>query len=843
MSRNTRTSAPTKDQTTQTTSNTNTSQGATLAPPQNYLSSFSNEELGKGFKGKSKPFNFPQTENRNLFNAQQGKPLIKDLALIKWVFKDSVFKGYKVNANFAILIKSNTKTIDAGLLASKAGTVTAVEANTAKNKNAIGKYSRKLLDLDISGGGIKIMDDVKITAGLGFFEFKTSLDDRKQLKSSGKSASAGFEVPKQHRGMGKGIAGMGFEMDFLNISFKLEGIVNKQTMSSGNPYFKIIAGMPLVEYAVKNNIPLTFQTELKLSLIGADLDILKQQKQKLAKIDELAKKYKEVTQKVEKEVAALKKQQKIVKSYRKKYQKYLDTLKSDKFAKSYDQGIERLQKELKSLDKEYQEVIKARQAMALDDMKNVPLKDRPAKNFANDNAFKHARSKPGSTRRIDINKSIEQLKEGKQRYAKSLAGLDKGIPKNMQELNKEIDELSKAIKKKRRSTKKIQQKIIKNLDELKELSTKYSTRLGKKIGGRTLAFAGRLIAHLNIVFDVIEALTFIIAFVLKPQKLTTIFSANNNVSAIELLTILAQDRREADENAKTGNTTTNVRKSIGENQKGPQTKATQKGEGSVDKKKDNKVKKKNINIKNTSTKGGGSAKQINEILNQNEVAKELVATMVLDSLMKGKDKTIFRVFTIAQARELVSICKKYEGKIDIKEALKGKLKEFSQKTKGEINMGNFLKMIEGTLVKATDASITGTSQESLNIDKENQLVVHDKGLEKEKRPLFGKARKIEKIPANTVGYKPKSGQFFIEQANNFNFPVGTKVVLGFRGEYHGKKANFSGIEAVVVAPPIVTKKGKYLKVNFTDRQEILIKDTNKRVFFAPKETGFHIKIK
>ena len=167
-------------------------------------------------------------------------------------------------------------------------------------------------------------------------------------------------------------------------------------------------------------------------------------------------------------------------------------------------------------------------------------------------------------------------------------------------------------------------------------------------------------------------------------------------------------------------------------------------------------------------------------------------------------------------------------------------KKHSQALRKTGNVSEFLQSLEGSLQRELGKASQKQDPKALDIDRENQLVV-EKGLEKEKVPLFGKAEKIDKIPSNITTYKPE-GRYIIEQAQDFEFSKGTKILLSFRGQYHGTKAEFSNIRAVVITPPTTTKKGTYVQVSFLVDQEVKIAEINKKVYFSANKK-FYVKIK
>ena len=167
-------------------------------------------------------------------------------------------------------------------------------------------------------------------------------------------------------------------------------------------------------------------------------------------------------------------------------------------------------------------------------------------------------------------------------------------------------------------------------------------------------------------------------------------------------------------------------------------------------------------------------------------------------------------------------------------------KKHSQALRKTGNVSEFLQSLEGSLQRELGKASQKQDPKALDIDRENQLVV-EKGLEKQKMPLLGKAQETRSIPANTVQYKSK-GRYIIEQAQDFTFSKGTKISLRFIGKYHGQEADFKGIKAQIISAPVTTKKGTYVQVKFLVNQEVEITKTNKRIYFLADKKCY-VKIK
>ena len=137
---------------------------------------------------------------------------------------------------------------------------------------------------------------------------------------------------------------------------------------------------------------------------------------------------------------------------------------------------------------------------------------------------------------------------------------------------------------------------------------------------------------------------------------------------------------------------------------------------------------------------------------------------------------LLKSFTASHAQELVRIAKKYNSQLNLAEVVE----EYSQKTNkkdAEGSMNDYLEQLEGALERALNPKLKKGVQNAPKIDTENQFVTHDPGLEKEEKPLRGRAEEVAK---QIVNYKPE-GAYKIVQADNFEYPKGTKVQLSFSG--------------------------------------------------------------
>ncbi|EAY27535.1 hypothetical protein [Microscilla marina] len=177
--------------------------------------------------------------------------------------------------------------------------------------------------------------------------------------------------------------------------------------------------------------------------------------------------------------------------------------------------------------------------------------------------------------------------------------------------------------------------------------------------------------------------------------------------------------------------------------------------------------------------------------------------------------------------------------IDISKTAREYSQAAQKTTKG--TMDDYLAKLEGACARTLDPAIKKGKEDDPKVDRENQHVVHDKGLEKEKGKLEGIAKKARSIPENTISHKPK-GHYIIEGVEKSSYPVGSELILRFYGTYHGQKADFNGIRAVVAEAPKTVKGVRYVRVRFPYDQTVIIKGTNKSVYFTPDLGKFYIKI-
>ena len=239
--------------------------------------------------------------------------------------------------------------------------------------------------------------------------------------------------------------------------------------------------------------------------------------------------------------------------------------------------------------------------------------------------------------------------------------------------------------------------------------------------------------------------------------------------------------------------------------------------------------------------GGGSAKKIHTILKQNEAAADIMAAMWIDGLFKRPGKAVKRKFTTTQAQELVNLCKKYGGTMDIKAVFK-KYSQTIHKEGDLEEMSDFLQSFESMLESELKQTSTQKDKNALNVDRENQLVVKKTEVEEDKNVLRGRAREAENKPKDTH-IQRLEGLFLLETASNFTFPKGTTIQINFNGTVGGKVATFSGIKAEITHTTFLKKNSKYVEAKIVVNQVVTIKNSKTKIFISADEKSFNVKIK
>ena len=160
-------------------------------------------------------------------------------------------------------------------------------------------------------------------------------------------------------------------------------------------------------------------------------------------------------------------------------------------------------------------------------------------------------------------------------------------------------------------------------------------------------------------------------------------------------------------------------------------------------------------------------------------------------------------------------------------------------------MDEYLEKLEGACARTLDPSIKKGKADDPAVDRENQHVVHDKGLEKEKGKLEGEAKETRSIPADTKTGKLVGKYIIKDIVGEYTYKVGTTLILSFTGTYNGTPARFENIEVVVVRPPQSLDNGKvkYVVVKYAKNQTIPLKNGKHHVYFSAKADEFNVRIK
>ncbi|EAY27538.1 hypothetical protein [Microscilla marina] len=185
---------------------------------------------------------------------------------------------------------------------------------------------------------------------------------------------------------------------------------------------------------------------------------------------------------------------------------------------------------------------------------------------------------------------------------------------------------------------------------------------------------------------------------------------------------------------------------------------------------------------------------------------------------------------------------KYGHKLDLGQVARQYAQALDTTAK-DASMNDYLEMLEGVYERALDPAIKQGEKGAPKVDRENQHVVHDKGLEKEKGRLEGIAEETRSIPANVVSTKPDSGRYVIDRVDNVNYVVGSILRLKFVGTYQGKRAIFKDVVVTVVAPPRTVKGVKYVQVTYAYDQHIQLEGRARKVYFKKDDSkSFYVKI-
>lgn len=767
-----------------------------------------------------------------------------DVTLYKWVFRDDVMehKGkklpFKITGSLAILlpksmehqVKSDSTLGQYVSLSRSPGGTTIREVNSAKGQSAMGKYSSKLFDLSskkLDLGGLSF----KVSAGFG--EFKTSLKDSKALKANPKGTGLG----KNDRAAGKGVLGMGYDFDPFTVAVSVSGRLDAH--SPKNDVLAFVAGLPLVKQVLSlSHGGVDIKGEIKVSPTKwfGEYALIKKQKEALKKLEGSARKYEAGKAKV----AGMEKRQAELKKLRKQRLRLDKALKKDPRAVELSQDLKKYQDKLAQLQAQFQDYKKASEKISK--TASGQLKQLPASDFAK---AQNISSKPRSSQRKYLKQLIKirgnALAELENQTAQKL-GLPTGMA-SQADLLAEQQKLARqfSLEKKTLELGKLKKQVEMDIDAVKKLSKEYQSGFGKLAGRRVMVGLARLVAHFNIAMDVIEGVAFMLAFLLEPSKATTIFSGKSTVDSFQLLTNLVKKRSEG--TRKIGRNTTFDRSELGEANKDAEKKTTTSEKtsqtananstkaGTTDKKKEANAPKK---------AGNARSKEILKILKKEPKALEFWGMMLLEALVRGKEGAFFTSFDEGDAQTLVNIAKE-AGAVDLQSLTKEYGHEMTQQGES-YTIAEFFLCLRGALKRAQGQASKVQDKEASKIDRENQLVVHDPGLEKVEKPLEGDAREARKLPQNTVTYKPE-GSYQIDYVVETSYAIGTEIRLKFFGTYHGKKAEFKNIIVKIVSLPISKRGKKYVEVKYAYDQEVLIESINKKVYFSATSKSFHIQIK
>ncbi|WP_299458576.1 hypothetical protein [uncultured Microscilla sp.] len=766
--------------------------------------------------------------------------LTGDITLYKWVFleTDTTRGGkklpFKLSGEVAIMIPKRTTqpiptgtTLDKYVKASRSGGGTTIkEVHSPKGQKTLGKYSSKLFDLNTQEA---VMGGIKLKLSAGFMEFKTSMKDAKKLKTNPQNNLANGVNPHTAR-VGKGVMGMGFDFDPFNISLKVTGRLHKN--SPQTEIFGFISNLPLVKQALASGITIDIVGALKISpTIGfMEYGKIKAQKEALKNLE--TSKRQQI--KLEAEASTNPAKQSRLKKLGKQRHALNKEIKKDPKLRQLMEDLKAQQKKIDQLNQDHKQVRQSRK-----DLANTPRKkwqEVPKKKFGQ--AVRQDVNLTSIDRTIEQNKLKRlkaQMRAEENKLAKKL-GLGADIPSQKQLIAQQA-QLRKKAKNQAAELNKLKKEVKHHLSEVEHMAEEYSTKYGKKMGARAVQFA-RVVAHLNLAMDTIDGLALLLAFLIKPDRATHIFNSKNTISATDMLLLLAQDLPEGDqENSAHGTTdwrkaATNDQNKAGKGKPAARNRQEASGDTVVGNGKTSPTKPQDKH-------GNGNREEIMKVVFANLHAKALWQTMLAEAILRGTHDAFFADFTLQHAQALVRIAQKYGDELDISKTAQEYSQAAQKTTKG--TMDDYLAKLEGACARTLDPSIKKGKEDDPKVDRENQHVVHDKGLEKEKQPLRGKANKVRGIPKNTVNHKPK-GRYIIEGVSKASYAVGTELELSFYGTYHGQKADFSGIKVIVVETPKEVKGIKYVKVKFPYDQEVVIQNINKSVYFTTDLGSFYVKI-
>ncbi|EAY24539.1 hypothetical protein [Microscilla marina] len=744
----------------------------------------------KNHKAKQTPYQsrpqLPHTSDytRRMTEEQRKEPtlpvgLTGDITLYKWVFleTDTTRGGkklpFKLSGEVAIMIPKRTTqpiptgtTLDKYVKASRSGGGTTIkEVHSPKGQKTLGKYSSKLFDLNTQEA---VMGGIKLKLSAGFMEFKTSMKDAKKLKTNPQSNLANGVNPHTAR-VGKGVMGMGFDFDPFNISLKVTGRLHKN--SPQNEIFGFISHLPLVKQALASGITIDIVGALKISpTIGfMEYGKVKAQKEALKKLE--TSKRQQIG--LEAQASTHPEKQRKLKKLGKQRHQLNRAIKKDPKLHQLMEDLKAQQKKIDQLNQDHQLARQSRK-----DLANTPRKkwkEVPKKKFGQ--AVRQDVNLTSIDRTIEQNKLKQlnaQMRAEENKLAKKL-GLDADIPSQKQ-LIAQQKALSKKAKNQAKELKRLKAATKQHLADVEKIAGEYSTKYGKKMGARAVQFA-RVVAHLNLAMDTIDGLALLLAFLIKPDRATHIFNSKNTISATDMLLLLAQDLPEGDqENSAHGTTdwrkaATSDQNKAGKGKAAARTRQEATGDTVVGKGKTSPTKPHDKH-------GNGNREEIMKVVFSNLQAKALWQTLLAEAILRGTHDAFFADFTLQHAQALVRIAQKYGDELDISKTAREYSQAAQKTTKG--TMDDYLAKLEGACARTLDPTIKKGKEDDPKVDRENQHVVHDKGLEKEKGKLEGVAKETRSIPVGVVSAKPDGGRYVIDVIENA-YKVGSTLTLNFVG--------------------------------------------------------------
>jgi hypothetical protein len=782
--------------------------------------------------------------------SQEVGAIPNEVKIAVWKFADFQMPKapFKIEGSFTVL-KSKHMKGDIGPISRSTGGITMVEANTAKKEKAFAKYSSKLLDLNVLKP-VELIDGLKFSISAGIGEFKTSVARAKELKAEKDTKGKGVSNSSKKE---KGVLGMGFDFDLFSLSIKVDGEITKSNFAK-NPLLAVFNNVPAIREflamsdAVKkaSGIKMVIRGEAKVvvqldKMPTIDRRIFKKQQKAFKRLQAVGTDPK--VQKLSKEISALEQNIELIK----KSKAYHADLNTNKSLKQYEKEIKKIKNQLKHYDnvttpkqvKSSQQIAKAQSKGGKAGHK--ALQDIPKKKYYQANKV---HLKPGSVDRKHLEAMIASKEKAMQSIKREIAASHKlpGLADtDTKQLNKELKALSKKLAQKKKELAPYQKLMLDQSAEIKRLAAEYQSGVGRLIGKKTMTTLARLISHLNILMDTIDGLAFLCAIIMAPKRTSTIFSSQNTVSAYELMTLVFTGTSEGDKEKSAYGTTDPHKAAKSEATKAskhkPVAKTRQEATGDTvvgkDKTTPNKPQDKH---------GNGNRKAIMKLILSNPHAIALWRAMIAEAILKGTHEVLLTGFTMQHALALVRIAQKYGDDLDL-----GKVAtEYSEATKKTTKgtMDEYLEKLEGACARTLDPSIKKGKADAPAVDRENQHVVHDKELEKEKGMLKGDAQETRSIPTNTKKGKMVGKYVIKDIMGEYTYKVGTTLILSFTGTYNGIPARFDNVMVTVVSSPKSTEngKGKYVVVKYAKNQTIPLKNGKHHVYFSAKADEFNVRI-